>query len=291
MLMGDVALRMHEQGRHEEAEKLHREVLELRRRVLGPKHPHTLVSVLSLASTMKKRHRYEEAIAVYSEAILLAPEMCDLYTLRAETYLAIDRFDDAVADCDSYLTKRPNHVFVALMRAQALLLADRADEYRRACLEVLNRFRQSEDADKQCLAARVCVLLPAAVPDPMVPVHLAEQSVARHATPWSLYTLAMTHLREGQLDEAARRFQQSLDAPSAWDARFLDRMGLALLHAKRGEAEASLRQLDGAMKLLAQNPDSFQQDRIEALLLLRELTSSRETVKQKKSDPQSASTN
>ena len=155
---------------------------------------------------------------------------------------------------------------------------------------MLDRFRQSENADAQCLAARVCVLVPAAVPDPMVPVNLAEQAVARKATPSSLYTLAMTHLRAGQLDEAARRFQQSLDTPPAWDAQFLDWLGLALVCDARGETEASRQQVGRAIDLWEQNPDSIQQDRLEGQLLLRELRQSLATAEQEKSDVQSAST-
>ena len=63
-----------------EAEELHRQVLDSRRRVLGPKHPDTLDSMYNLARTMNKRGRYKEATDVYSEAILVAPEKCDLYS-------------------------------------------------------------------------------------------------------------------------------------------------------------------------------------------------------------------
>ena len=55
------------QGRYEEAEKLHREVLEVRRRMLGPDAPTTLVSVACLARVLNEQGRHEEAIELLTQ--------------------------------------------------------------------------------------------------------------------------------------------------------------------------------------------------------------------------------
>ncbi len=269
--MNNVANAIRDPSRYDEAVRLHRETLEIRRRVLGAKHPGTIDSMHNLANTMTRQGRYDEAIGVCNEATGLAPENCSLYTLRATTYLALGRYVDAVADYSRYLALKPDDVFVTLMRAQGLLLADQTEEYRRACVEILDRFSQSENAEARCHAARACVLSPAAGVDPMVPVTLAEQCVARNAREWTLYTLAMAHLRAGQLDEAAQRFQQSLDVAPTWDAQFLDWLGLALLSHARGEMETSRQQLDRAIELMMQDRSSLQHDRLEGQLLLREV--------------------
>jgi tetratricopeptide (TPR) repeat protein len=40
------------QGRYEESEKMHREILRLRRSLLGPEHPHTLIAMESLVEVL-----------------------------------------------------------------------------------------------------------------------------------------------------------------------------------------------------------------------------------------------
>ena len=92
-----------------------------------------------------------------------------------------------------------------------LLMADRNEEYRQACEAMLDRFGQSETPGLVCHVARACVLAPKAVSDPTVPIELASRAVSRDPRPWIIYTLGMAHLRAGQLDEAAVRFQESLD--------------------------------------------------------------------------------
>ena len=55
------ALAYYESGFFNEAEELQVQVLEIRKRVLGEEHPHTLVSMANLASTYAQRGRYDEA--------------------------------------------------------------------------------------------------------------------------------------------------------------------------------------------------------------------------------------
>ncbi|MHC4115610.1 MAG: tetratricopeptide repeat protein [Planctomycetota bacterium] len=49
--MGSLAIVYEDQGRYDEAEKLHIKTLEIRRRVLGEEHPNTLASMNNLALT------------------------------------------------------------------------------------------------------------------------------------------------------------------------------------------------------------------------------------------------
>jgi tetratricopeptide (TPR) repeat protein len=49
------------EGRYPEAERLIRQVIETRRRVLGPDHPDTMTATISLASLYRKEGRYDEA--------------------------------------------------------------------------------------------------------------------------------------------------------------------------------------------------------------------------------------
>ncbi|EXA53654.1 hypothetical protein FOVG_01389 [Fusarium oxysporum f. sp. pisi HDV247] len=61
-------------GEYEEAEKMHREALELMEKVLGKEHPSTLGSMNNLALVLREMGKYEEAekmhrkMGMYEEA-------------------------------------------------------------------------------------------------------------------------------------------------------------------------------------------------------------------------------
>ena len=64
-----LALLYASQGRTEEAEPLLRETLQLRREVLGPRHPDTLQSINTLAFLYRSQGRHGEAEPLYREAL------------------------------------------------------------------------------------------------------------------------------------------------------------------------------------------------------------------------------
>jgi tetratricopeptide (TPR) repeat protein len=221
------------------------------------------------AAHLAKRD-YEQTVADSNEAIRLLPEYPCSYLLRAEAYLALRRYDDAVADSQKCAELEPADPTAALIRAQTLLVADRIEEYRQACVQILDRFGQSEDPAALCHAARACVLAPNAISDALVPVRLGEQAVSLDFSECTLYTLGMAHLRAGEVEEAQRRFQESLQAAPSWEARFLNWLGLALVCDGRGETQQARQWLSEAIQLIEQHPARFMQDRIEGQLLARE---------------------
>ena len=230
---------------------------------------------------------HDKAIADYSEAIRIAPEDAGLHRARSEAYLALGRYDEALADWERYVELGRDDAVAALIRAQMLLMADRTEDYRQACQEILDRFGQSERPAACCHAARACLLAPKAVPDPMVPVELATRAVSRDPRGWTLYTLGMAHLRAGQRDEAAQRFQESLDAHPEWGAMFLNWLGLALVHHERGETEEARQWLGKAIESMEQHPAPATQGRIEGQLLRREVQQLLGEPEQKKKDAES----
>ncbi|WQF76368.1 Putative nucleoside phosphorylase domain, tetratricopeptide-like helical domain superfamily [Colletotrichum destructivum] len=62
------------QGKHNEAENIHREVLEVRKIVLGTKHPHTIKSMIEIATTYLAQGKYNEAEKMKTEAQKLYKE-------------------------------------------------------------------------------------------------------------------------------------------------------------------------------------------------------------------------
>ena len=61
-----------DQGKLAEAEPLFREALTFRRRTLGDEHPHTLISISSMASLLKAQGKLGEAEPLYREALTVS---------------------------------------------------------------------------------------------------------------------------------------------------------------------------------------------------------------------------
>lgn len=57
------------QGEHEEAEKMYREVLKLREKVLGAEHPDTLDTLQDLAYLIESKRQFDEAKLLYEKAL------------------------------------------------------------------------------------------------------------------------------------------------------------------------------------------------------------------------------
>ncbi|KAG8791635.1 hypothetical protein FRC16_000346 [Serendipita sp. 398] len=73
--MGNLATIIYDLGQLEDAEKMEREVLALRREILGPRHPTTLLSMASLAITLKDNDQLEEAENMMQEVVTLQREI------------------------------------------------------------------------------------------------------------------------------------------------------------------------------------------------------------------------
>ena len=80
-----------DEGHYAEAEKLDRETLDIQRRVLGPEHPDTLMSMNNLATVLEHEGHYAEAEKLDRETLdikrrVLGPEHPD--TLASMNNLA-----------------------------------------------------------------------------------------------------------------------------------------------------------------------------------------------------------
>ena len=86
------------------------------------------------------------------------------------------------------------------------------------------------------------------------------------------YQLAFNYTQSGQLDEAEQRFHESLEAAPNWPARYLNWLGLALLHHQTGQQGESQQCLDKAVELMELlSSRSWQGGRLEGQLLRREV--------------------
>lgn len=85
--MSLLAYALKEEGRFTKSEKLFRKTIEIQRRVLGPEHPDTLLSMSNLVSTLEGENDYGEAERLSRDALqiqrrVLGPEHPDTRSTR-----------------------------------------------------------------------------------------------------------------------------------------------------------------------------------------------------------------
>ena len=72
--MHHLAQTLNNQGKYTEAEKMHRETLALREKVLGKEHPDTLASMSAMALAVSYQGKYAEAEKMHRETLALRRE-------------------------------------------------------------------------------------------------------------------------------------------------------------------------------------------------------------------------
>ncbi len=148
------AVRLHQQGRLDEAETLYNRVLKLDRahfdalHLLGmlrhqrgqageahrliaaalkirPRSPDALSNHAQVLCTLK---RHEEALATLDRALALVPDHLDALNNRGVVLLECNRAAEALASFDAVLARAPDHLQARLNRANALAALARLDE-------------------------------------------------------------------------------------------------------------------------------------------------------------------
>jgi tetratricopeptide (TPR) repeat protein len=92
--MNELCLALSRQGKYAEAAQMHRQTLELRKKVSGPEHPDTLTSMNNLALALSGQGKYEEAEQMHWQELELmkkvsGPEHPDTLTSMNNLALAL----------------------------------------------------------------------------------------------------------------------------------------------------------------------------------------------------------
>jgi WD40 repeat protein/tetratricopeptide (TPR) repeat protein len=213
-----------------------------------------------------ERGLWDQAEAAYLEAVRARP--FDDPWMKNSAWAALTRFsiargrpERAVAELGSAVSRWPDILEIRCWHCLALLAAGDRLGWERAIAGLLERFPGPmhpwwEDAD---LVARVCAQGPYPLPDPGVPVRLAEAAI-RSATedgfdfkPHAfLNTLGAALYRAGRYDESIRRLEEQRQAqggvglPPTWAF-------LAMAHHRLGDRGEARRWLD---RLRGQQPST-----------------------------------
>jgi tetratricopeptide (TPR) repeat protein len=240
----ELGVALHDRGRLEEALAALREAARRDGDRIG-------WAALRVGVVLRELGRHEEAIETYRTILRRQPSEDTARFHLAETLRRAGRPDEAaavsramIADLRQAIARRPDDTRLRHNLALSLLLVGDREGYRRACAAVLEHFSPPESVSSSDVA-RACLLTPDAVPDLRAALRLAEIAAAKPpAYAWTYYTLALAHLRAGQFDAAIRRARQSMELDPNWHATALNRVVLALAHARLDHAAEARRWLE-----------------------------------------------
>jgi serine/threonine protein kinase/tetratricopeptide (TPR) repeat protein len=217
---------------------------------------------INWGSALKHAGALDEAVAAYDKASATlqahaAPARALWRRLnegRAETLLALDRFDEAEQTYQRALELDPADYWNWGIAAMLRLYRGDLAGYRLLCREMLARFNQTKDPLIAYRTAETCLLGPDAVPDLGPVLQLAARAVTdteqHFRYRWFLLAKGMADYRAGQDAEAIEHLNQTLSLGR--EAKYLNiptidttaHAFLAMVHHRLGQADLALQELD-----------------------------------------------
>jgi serine/threonine protein kinase/Flp pilus assembly protein TadD len=233
-------------GKAAEAEVEYREAIRLKPELPNPH--------FNLGNLRAEQNRIAEAIAEYFRAVQLAPAYAEPQFALAVSYVRLGRWDEAAAQLKRHLALAPNSYQGWYLDATLQLRTHDIEAYRRACAEMIRRFRKTNDPQVAHLAARICVLSPSIGGDMESVLDLANRAILGKSPtacdPWAQWTKALAEYRAGHYFASRERLMQL--APKA-GAESVDAAAFALLAMidhRQDHPENARAALDSAQAIL-----------------------------------------
>ncbi len=157
------------------------------------------------------RGDWDDAIAAYSEAIRLRPDIGDFVEERGSQYLKLTLVELAAADIQhAFDLRKPTHSGQWLRHA--LLRLDRMDHagYKQTCQQMRDTFSASGKVDNVFNLVRACSLASDSGVDPSKSVALAEAVIDRDRGAMPLHTLGLAFYRADQFERAVSACRESI---------------------------------------------------------------------------------
>jgi serine/threonine protein kinase/tetratricopeptide (TPR) repeat protein len=215
-----------------DAESVFRRVVDERRRIQGPAHRDFLASLQYLGRVLNKRGRYAESAPMLTEVFDNVVQMYGLASIHCSS--ALRELLKAIGGGHNQVAMRD--LCQRLMR-QILEEPPEADVYLRE--------RRSIRLNGLVLTL---VTLPESIPfDAELAVKAARDSVALHEDWDDVWTiLGLVHYRLGQLDEAEKALQTSMERPKWRGGDDFDWLAMALIQGRRGNLDQAREWYDRA---------------------------------------------
>jgi tetratricopeptide (TPR) repeat protein len=195
----------------------------------------------------------DTAVADFTKAIQLEPQNADVWTSRTRFYLEQRDWDSAIADLGKVVELKPEQANFWYQRALVRLAAGRAEDYRKDCAEMLQRFGKADKPDDTHWAAWTCALTPDTTSDWPQAVGLAEKAAKSDSKSISYAnTWGAVLYRAGRFDEALVRLSEA-DALAQQPSEALKSSPaytwffLAMAHHRLGDRDEAKLWLDKAV--------------------------------------------
>jgi tetratricopeptide (TPR) repeat protein len=205
---------------------------------------------------------------VFAELIKLRPDDTLVRISRGRALLRENRWRRAIDEYEKVIKSRPGgdewFEYAAL-----LLLNEDEEGYREFAEWAVKQAGADPPPFTAFVLSRMNSLIAKPVTDPAQGIKWAREAVESGSNAWFLHSLALAHLRAGQWDEAALRFEESR---ADW-GKVLNLLGLAIVDFRRNRPDAARERLNEALQDCPA-PGEGQDgpsDRVEMHLLRREV--------------------
>jgi serine/threonine protein kinase/tetratricopeptide (TPR) repeat protein len=196
-------------------------------------------------------NRWSDADAEYKKATELRKDHSSVWMRRARFYARLGLWDLAAADWkESFILHEPDSSTDWFHHALLLLETGDEEGYRRLCLRMRDRFRESADRREQLALINTFSLSAAAPADWTDLIGLSEKlERANPYHPVSGYFFGILFYRAGRFEESIRHHRRSL-ADTTWAWREINYPVLAMALQKQGQQEEARNALANARKTL-----------------------------------------
>jgi len=186
--------------------------------------------------------RWERA---YARLLELQPDDGQLWCVRGRYHAQRSHWEQAAADFARGVGSAPPESEVCFEHACLRLIVGDNEGYRAAVREILRRASRPDDPFVAFVLARTASMTAEPVVEPAQAVRWAEQAVASNRHAWYLHVLGLAHYRDGQLDRAIQRLEES--NAGDWGEpgdKHQNQLVLAMAHHRLGHAEPARALLD-----------------------------------------------
>jgi serine/threonine protein kinase/predicted Zn-dependent protease len=176
-----------------------------------------------------------DAAKEYEIALKLSPDepqiQQELFRARGYSFVGRRQWDSAAEQFAKACELQPDDAYLWRILAMAYFAANDLDSYRRTCLAMYERFKDTADGTTAANVLLSCELADDAIPD--VSRLLPLTRVAEPLWHWGAWTRGAALYRTGRYEESIECFQSASQTfrPRAWDWCFL-----AMAHSRLGHA-------------------------------------------------------
>lgn len=148
----------------------------------------------------------EPELARLNQAIAADPKSSARLVERGNLFLRLGRWREALADFEQDRALNPTSRFVWFRSANCLLLAGDEAGYKKLCLDMVEQFRGTTDAQVADSVSKTCLLRPGTIELSELPIQMLRTAIDDPKQTgfhnWFLGVTALYSYREGKFDEA-----------------------------------------------------------------------------------------